>query len=57
MKHIFIINPAAGTGVSEKSILPLVIKFIKEHGEDFEIHRTLNKQEVGTYVRARASAG
>ena len=57
MKHIFIINPAAGTGESEKSILPAVIKFIKEHGDDFEIHRSLNKPEIGTYVRARASAG
>jgi len=57
MKHIFIINPAAGTGMSESSILPQLIKFIKEHGADFEIHRSLNKQEIGTYVRARASAG
>ncbi len=57
MKHIFIINPAAGTGESEKNVLPEVIKFIKEHGDDFEIHRSLNKAEIGTYVRARASAG
>ena len=57
MKHIFIINPAAGVGTSEKEILPQVIKFIKENGDDFEIHRSLNKAEIGTYVRARASAG
>lgn len=57
MKHIFIINPAAGTGQSEKSILPTIIRFIKEHGDDFEIHRSLNKPEIGAYVKARASQG
>jgi YegS/Rv2252/BmrU family lipid kinase len=57
MKHIFIINPAAGTGQSEKSILPEIIKFIKEHGSDFEIHRSLNKPEIGSYVKARAAQG
>ena len=57
MKHIFIINPAAGTGDSEKKVLPEIIKFIKEHGDDFEIHRSLNKPEIGTYVKARASQG
>ena len=57
MKHIFIINPAAGTGESERTILPEIIKYIKEHGDDFEIHRSLNKPEIGTYVRARASQG
>ncbi len=57
MKHIFIINPAAGVGNSEKSILPEIIRFAKEQGGDFEIHRSLNKHEIGSFVKSRASAG
>jgi len=57
MKHIFIINPAAGKGDSENKILPQIIKYVKEHGDDFEIHRSLNKAEIISYVHARASLG
>lgn len=57
MKHIFIINPAAGTGESEKKILPSILHYCKIHGDDFEIHRSLNKQEVGNYVSTRAAVG
>lgn len=57
MKHIFIINPAAGKGESHRLLLPRILRFVKIHGDDFEIHRTLNKQEVGAYVKSRASQG
>lgn len=57
MKHVFIINPAAGKGDSENKILPMVIRYVKEHGDDFEIHRTLSAQEVTSYVKARAAKG
>jgi len=57
MKHIFIINPAAGKGDSENKILPQIIKFVKEKGDDFEIHRSLNKNEILKYVRSKASLG
>lgn len=57
MKHIFIINPVAGIGESQSKVLPEVIEHIKNHGEDFEIHRSLNKQEIVSYVSSRASIG
>lgn len=57
MKHIFIVNPAAGVGASEKQHLPQIIQFLKEAGVDYEIHRTLNKAEVGTWTRQRAMQG
>ena len=57
MKHIFIINPVAGKGDSARFVLPRVIKYVKTHGDNFEIHRSLNKQEIGSYVKTRASVG
>ncbi len=57
MKHIFILNPAAGHGAAEKELLPKVIPYLKENGLEYEIHRSLNKQEVGVWTRQRAAAG
>ena len=57
MKHIFIVNPVAGHGVAEKIYQPRVLSFLKESGLDYEIHRSLNKQEIGTYIRQRAAEG
>jgi len=57
VKHIFIVNPAAGVGASEKVHLPHLIQFLKEAGVEYEIHRTLNKEEVGTWTKQRASVG
>ena len=57
MKHIFILNPVAGNGYAEKNLLQPIISFLKTTDLDYEIHRSLNKEEIGTYVRQRASAG
>ena len=57
MKHIFILNPAAGNGYAERTLLPQIITYLKTTDLEYEIHRSLNKEEIGTYVRQRASAG
>ncbi|MBR5730952.1 MAG: diacylglycerol kinase family lipid kinase [Firmicutes bacterium] len=57
MKHIFILNPAAGNGYAEKVLQPQIITYLKTTDLDYEIHRSLNKEEIGSYVRQRASAG
>ena len=57
MKHVFIANPIAGSGKLDKGLLPKLHAFLKQTDLDYEIHRTLNKAEVGTYVRQRASQG
>ena len=57
MKHIFIVNPAAGNGRGEKIYQPKILAFLKDSGLDYEIHRSLNKQEIGTYVKQRAESG
>ena len=57
MKHIFIINPAAGNGKGEIEYQPKILAFLKDSGLDYEVHRSLNKQEIGTYVKQRAEAG
>ncbi|MCF0150809.1 MAG: diacylglycerol kinase family lipid kinase [Firmicutes bacterium] len=57
MKHIFIVNPAAGSGTAEKKLLPLIRSAVSRSGFEYEIHRTLNKQETCDYVRQKASEG
>ena len=57
MKHIFIVNPVAGVGTAEKTLIPTIKSFVKEHEFDYEIHRSLNKSEIGSYCKQRASVG
>ncbi len=57
MKHIFIINPAAGNGRAEKTYLPLIHAALKGGAFEYEIHRTLSKEETAEYVRRCASEG
>ena len=57
MKHIFIVNPVAGHGLAEKTYQPQILSFLKDSGLEYEIHRSLNKQEIGTYIKQRASVG
>lgn len=42
MKHIFMINPAAGKGRAERIFLPAIIETAKSMNIDYEIHRTIN---------------
>lgn len=51
MKHVFILNPVAGTGKAEKRILPGIIEAVGEEGVDYEIHRTINVGDAKNYVR------
>jgi len=55
MKHIFIVNPVAGTGNAEEKLIPQIKTFLRNADFDFEIHRSLNKAEIGSYCRQRAS--
>lgn len=57
MKHIFIVNPAAGGGAAEKVYLPQIIKAVKTAGVDYEIHRSLNATDITSWVRQRAGIG
>lgn len=57
MKHVFIINPAAGKGSSVAEMLPKLHKYMKETGGDYEIHRSLNKNDIISWVSQRASGG
>lgn len=53
MKHIFILNPVAGSGKAEKRILPGIIEAAREEAVDYEIHRTINVGDAENYVRKR----
>lgn len=56
MKHIFIVNPAAGKGKAGKIFLPKIIETSKRMGIDYEIHRTLAPGEAQHYVKCRCTA-
>ena len=51
MKHIFVLNPAAGSGKSEKKIWPTIVAACKAFQLDYVIHRTVNVGEATLYVR------
>ena len=56
MKHIFIMNPAAGKGKAGKVFLPKIIETAKRMGIDYEIHRTLAPGDAEHYVKSRCTA-
>jgi YegS/Rv2252/BmrU family lipid kinase len=53
MKHIFILNPAAGKGAAIKKCLPAVMKAAKSADLDYALHRTAGPREAEFYVRER----
>lgn len=55
LKHIFILNPAAGNKKAEIQILPRILRAVKETGVEYEIHRTVNVGDGERYVRERCS--
>lgn len=57
MKHYFILNPAAGSGKASSDLLPSLHKYLKESDLDYEIHRSLSKNDVSAWVRSRAESG
>lgn len=55
MKHIFIINPAAGNGKAGKIFLPDIIETAKAMKLDYEIHRTLNAGDAERFIKNRCN--
>ena len=53
MKHIFILNPAAGKGTAEAKILPGILAAAKSADIDYEIHRTINAGDACRFVQNR----
>lgn len=53
MKHIFIMNPAAGKGKAGRIFLPEIIKTAKKMGIDYEIHRTIAPGDAQRFVKGR----
>lgn len=56
MKHIFIMNPAAGKGKAGKVFLPQIIKTAKRMGIDYEIHRTISPGDAQHFVKSRCES-
>ena len=57
MKHIFVINPAAGQGKSLNFIKPRIEEVCAKYSLDYEIHVTERPGEGIEYVRNRAASG
>jgi diacylglycerol kinase family enzyme len=53
MKHIFVLNPAAGKGAAVKKYLPAIMKAVKYKGFDYALHRTAGPREAEFYVREK----
>ena len=51
MKHIFVLNPAAGKSKAERDVLPDIIEAAKAKGIDYSIHRTGNVGEATSFVK------
>lgn len=56
MKHIFIMNPAAGKGKAGKVFLPKIIEAAKRMGIDYEIHRTIAPGDAQHFVKIRCES-
>ena len=52
MKHIFIINPAAGKGVAQKGLEAQIESAAADCGADYEIYKTTDVGDAELYVRA-----
>lgn len=57
MKHIFVINPAAGQGKSLDFIKAKIDAAVKKHGIDYEIYITEKKGDGIEYVENKAATG
>ncbi len=57
MKHIFVINPAAGQGKSLNFIKPRIEEVCKKYSLDYEVHVTEKQGEGIEYVKNRAASG
>lgn len=57
MKHIFVINPAAGQGKSLDFIKPKIEEVCAKYSLDYEIHVTQKQGEGIEYVKNRAASG
>ena len=57
MKHIFVINPAAGQGKSLNFIKPKIEEVCAKYFLDYEIHITEKQGEGIEYVKNRAASG
>lgn len=55
MKHVFVVNPAAGHGAALNKILPAIHKALTGFEDDYEIHRTLSTNETILYCRQKCS--
>ena len=57
MKHIFVVNPVSGNGKGAEKILAPLLDYLKKSDLEYEVHRSLNKEEIGSYVKQRAQDG
>ena len=55
MKHVFVLNPAAGNGEALNTVLPAIHKALTGFEDDYEIHRTMSEQETILYCRQKCA--
>lgn len=55
MKHIFIINPVAGTGEARKLFMPRILEELKNYDLDYKVHITTKKDDARRFVKRLCS--
>jgi YegS/Rv2252/BmrU family lipid kinase len=57
MRHLFLVNPAAGQGQAERELLPVIEKTCAEAAVDFDIHLTKSTEEIISFTKEQANSG
>ena len=57
MKHLFLVNPAAGNGRAEKDLIPKIRQACIDADANFEIHLTESADETVEYTMGQAESG
>ncbi len=56
MKHIFVLNPAAGKNGAAEALVPEIEAIFRERGEEPELYRTVSVGDATHFVRERCAA-
>lgn len=57
MRYVFIINPVAGKGNAEQTVVPMVEQYFADNTADYKIYVTSQAGQAKTYADSEASVG
>lgn len=57
MRYVFIVNPVAGKGLSEQTVIPQVEKYFAKSESDYGIYITKHRGDAGEIAKKEAESG